>query len=134
MSLVADALRRHRLARPLRPSAAPAHSPLAIESSPATDWDAAIAGFDEVCQEQLYVFRQAAGRRSSTSRCCSAWTARVVGGSLMMIQRLPLGVGSIAIAKWGPMLRQGATGRTAATLYTRHDRRAGRRVCRQARG
>ncbi|HHY49060.1 MAG TPA: GNAT family N-acetyltransferase, partial [Alphaproteobacteria bacterium] len=27
----------------------------------------------------------------------------VVGGSLMLIQRLPLGLGALAVAKWGPM-------------------------------
>ena len=32
------------------------------------DWDRAIAQFDEVCQEQLYAFAKAAGRRSVTSR------------------------------------------------------------------
>ena len=55
----------------------------------------------------------------------------VIGGCLVMIQRLPLGLGSVAIAKWGPIF---AKARSAGRLdlYKRDDRCAGRGVRRQA--
>jgi hypothetical protein len=70
-------------------------------------WDQTIAAFDEVCQEQLLTF--ALNRWPSVKQEPVVFKAggEVVGGSLMMIQRLPLGVGNIAIAKWGPMLSRG---------------------------
>ena len=68
-------------------------------------WDATIAGFDEVCQEQLYAF--ATGRWPSVVQepLLFLHDGEVVGGSLVMIQPLPLRLGNIAVSKWGPMLR-----------------------------
>ena len=69
------------------------------------DWDATIADFDEVCQEQLHAF--AISRWPSVVQEPMLFLANgeIVGGSLMMVQRLPLGLGTIAVSKWGPMLR-----------------------------
>jgi hypothetical protein len=80
-------------------------------------WDETIAAFDEVCQEQLLTF--ALNRWPSVTQEPVVFKAggEVVGGSLMMIQRLPLGVGNIAIAKWGPMLRR-AERPDAMAIYT----------------
>lgn len=103
MSLVADALVGSTL--PARPSiAAVGVTPLSVDIIPGGEWDAAIADFDEVCQEQLHVF--AANRWPSVRQepVLFRLNGEVVGGSLIMIQRLPLGVGTIAVAKWAPML------------------------------
>lgn len=72
------------------------------------EWDRVIADFDEVCQEQLYTF--AATRWPSVKHePVLFWLkGELVGGSLMMIQPLPLGVGAIAVSKWGPMLAKAA--------------------------
>ena len=60
------------------------------------EWDATIADFDEVCQEQLHAF--AVSRWPSVVQEPMLFLANgeVVGGSLMMVQRLPLGLGKIA--------------------------------------
>ncbi len=67
-------------------------------------WDRTVAGFEGVCQEQLYTF--AKGRWTGvTHEPVLFWLgSKVVGGSLMMLQPLPFKLGRIALAKWGPML------------------------------
>lgn len=78
---------------------------LTIELVPEGDWDATIATFDEVCQEQLYVFATNRWPSVKQEPVVFRMNGEVVGGSLMMIQRLPFGASSIAIAKWAPMLK-----------------------------
>jgi hypothetical protein len=104
LSLVADTLVGVQPSAEARPVTVAGTTPLAIETIAGADWDRAVAGFDEVCQEQLHVF--AANRWPSVKQepLLFRLNGEIVGGSLMMIQRLPLGVGSIAIAKWAPML------------------------------
>lgn len=69
------------------------------------EWDATIAGFDEVCQEQMHTF--AATRWPSVTQEPMLFLANgeIVGGALVMVQGLPLGLGKIAVAKWAPMLK-----------------------------
>jgi lipid II:glycine glycyltransferase (peptidoglycan interpeptide bridge formation enzyme) len=75
-------------------------------------WDQTIARFDGVCQEQLYVFAKTRWPGVSHEPVLFWSGSELIGGSLMMIQRLPLKLGAIAIAKWGPMLAD--TGREDA--------------------
>lgn len=86
-----------------------ARTPLAMRSVAPADWDAAIAGFDGVCQEQLHVF--AANRWPGVIEEPLLFVAgdEVAGGCLVMVQRLPLGLGAIAVVKWAPMLRRSGT-------------------------
>lgn len=67
-------------------------------------WDTTIADFDGVCQEQLYTFARTRWPGVGHEPMLFFVDGRIVGGSLMMIQPLPLRLGAIAIAKWGPML------------------------------
>lgn len=67
-------------------------------------WDRTIAGFEGVCQEQLYTFAKGRWPGVGHEPVLFWLGGEVVGGSLMMIQKLPLRLGAIAIAKWGPML------------------------------
>jgi hypothetical protein len=67
-------------------------------------WDRTVAGFDEVCQEQLYTFAKARWPKVSHEPLLFWLGGEVVGGSLMMIQPLPLKTGALAVSKWGPML------------------------------
>jgi lipid II:glycine glycyltransferase (peptidoglycan interpeptide bridge formation enzyme) len=67
-------------------------------------WDETIARFDGVCQEQLYTFARTRWPGVSQEPVLLWQGSELIGGSLMMIQRLPLGFSRIAIAKWGPML------------------------------
>lgn len=68
------------------------------------EWDRTIAGFDEVCQEQMHAFASVRWPQVRQEPVVFLHAGRVVGGSMMMLQALPLGVGHIAVAKWGPML------------------------------
>jgi hypothetical protein len=90
--------------------------PVKIEPISGAVWDRTIAGFDEASQEQLFAF--ATNRWPSVGQEPLLFTVggEVVGGALMMIQKLPFGVGGIAIAKWGPMLHETARP-DAAALY-----------------
>jgi hypothetical protein len=81
-------------------------------------WDAAIAGFDDVCQEQLMVFAAARWPGVVQEPLLFMEGDEVAGGCLVMVQPLPLGLGAIAVAKWAPMLKR--TNRPDALLvYSR---------------
>ena len=85
---------------------------------PASDeaFEAAITGFDGACQEQLPTFARTRWPGLRHEPVLFEAGGRLVGGCLVMIQPLPLGVGAIAIAKWGPMLAE-ADGPDAMALY-----------------
>ena len=68
------------------------------------EWDSTIAGFDEVCQEQLYAFAVTRWPSVQQEPMLFLLDGRIVGGSLMMVQPLPLRLGHIAVSKWAPML------------------------------
>jgi len=68
-------------------------------------WDHLIADFDEVCQEQMHAFAAARWPSVVQEPVVFEQDSEIVGGTLMMIQKLPLGVSQIALSKWGPMLR-----------------------------
>ena len=68
------------------------------------EWDRIAAGFDQICQEQLHAFAAIRWPGVAMEPVLFSHNGQVVGGVLMMIQRLPLGLAEIAICKWGPML------------------------------
>ncbi len=106
MSVIADRLSQSQT--PVHaPSRAGSSGTLALETQIVTgaQWDRAIADFDEVCQEQLYAFAVARWPRVQHEPVLFLLDGEVVGGSLMMVQPLPLGLGHIAVSKWGPMLK-----------------------------
>lgn len=69
-------------------------------------WDAAVADFDEACQEQLHAFAATRWPDTLQEPVLFRQDGELVGGTLMMIQPLPLRLGAIAVSKWGPMLKQ----------------------------
>ena len=73
--------------------------PVAIEA-----WDETAAHFDEVSQEQLVAFARLRWPGASLEPVAFRAGGNVVGGCLVLVQRLPLNLGAIAIAKWGPMV------------------------------
>ena len=81
-------------------------------------WDDVIADFDGVCQEQLAAFARARWPGVALEPQLFTLGGEVVGGCLTMVQRLPLGLGSIAVAKWAPMLRH-TEGAGANAIYAR---------------
>ena len=81
------------------------------------EWDRTIADFDEVCQEQLYAFAVTRWPSVQHEPMLFLLDGEVVGGSLMMVQPLPLRLGKIAVSKWGPM-RKDISRPDAGAIYT----------------
>jgi hypothetical protein len=103
--------------RPEAPSR-PAAAPLTLARLAPDAWDAAIAGFDDICQEQLMVFAAARWPGVVQEPLLFMEGDEVAGGCLVMVQPLPFGLGAIAVAKWAPMLAR--TNRPDALLvYSR---------------
>ncbi len=85
---------------------APAKALQLVVSRPSgAEWDQIVAGFDGVCQEQLYAFAATRWPSVAHEPVIFSLNGVVVGGSLMMVQPLPLRIGGIAVSKWGPMLK-----------------------------
>lgn len=102
------------LATPSRPVA----SGFAMRLVEPDAWDDAIADFEGVCQEQLATFARARWPGVALEPQLFTLAGEVVGGCLIMVQPLPLGLGSIAVAKWAPMLRHTETA-DANAIYAR---------------
>jgi len=69
------------------------------------EWDRTIAGFDEVCQEQLHAFAVIRWPAVRQEPVLFTLNGEIVGGALVMVQSLPLGLARIAVSKWAPMLK-----------------------------
>ncbi|WMT89953.1 GNAT family N-acetyltransferase [Pelagibacterium sp. H642] len=74
------------------------------------EWDRAIAGFDGVCQEQLFAYAQLRWPGVALEPVLFSQGGRALGGALVMLQRLPLGLATIALVKWGPFLADNQAG------------------------
>lgn len=99
-----------------RDAAAPARPLLSPRFVSGAEWDEEVAGFDGVVQEQLHVFAQTRWPGVRHEPLLFMLGEEVIGGALIMIQPLPLGIGAIAVCKWGPIFKQ--EGRPdRATLY-----------------
>ncbi|MEJ2625055.1 MAG: GNAT family N-acetyltransferase [Pseudolabrys sp.] len=89
---------------------------LTMEPVACAAWDATLSLFDDVCPEQTYAF----GRMRWPFLQHEPWlfrsNGRIVGGALIMLQQLPLRLGTVAIGKWAPMLRDAAAA-NAPFLY-----------------
>jgi len=72
---------------------------------PTAMWEATVAGFDGICQEQTYTFGRLRWPSLHHESIVFKTGGEAVGAALMRVQKLPLGLGSIAISKWGPMLK-----------------------------
>jgi hypothetical protein len=104
--------------RPKTDATAVAAAPLTLRRIDPRSWDAAIAGFDDVCQEQLMAFAATRWPGVAQEPVLFMEGDEVAGGCLVMVQPLPLGLGSIAVAKWAPMLAR-ANRPDALLVYSR---------------
>ncbi|WP_424982929.1 lipid II:glycine glycyltransferase FemX [Maritalea sp. S77] len=77
---------------------------LRVEQLDATAWDAQAHRFDDVCQEQLDVFAAERWPAMALDRLQFFIGDRLVGGCLVMHKTAPLGLGGLAVCKWGPIL------------------------------
>lgn len=69
-------------------------------------WEQTIGDFAGVCQEQLVTFARTRWPGASLEPVLFSAGGKTVGGCLVMIQQLPLRLGAIAVAKWGPILAE----------------------------
>src|SRR5690606_37181754 len=69
-----------------------------------TTWDETVSTFDGVCQEQLVRYAERRWPNVSLEPILFFENGVPVAGALMMLQRLPLGLATIALTKWGPIL------------------------------
>lgn len=77
---------------------------LRVEQLDAATWDAQAHLFDDVCQEQLDVFASERWPAMALNRLNFYEGNRLVAGCLVMHKEAPLGLGGLAVCKWGPML------------------------------
>lgn len=80
----------------------------ALHVMPTAMWEAAVSGFDGICQEQTYTFGRLRWPSLHHESMVFKIGGETVGAALMRVQKLPLGLGSIAISKWGPILKSNA--------------------------
>lgn len=80
------------------------------------DWDGYLARMDFVCQEQLYAYARLRYGGLTAESVVFERDGEVVGGSLVLVRRLPLNLGGIAVTKWGPVLADEAAP-DAALVY-----------------
>ena len=78
---------------------------LVARSVPVEGFDQAICGFDGVVQEMTVLF----ARNRWPGAALEPWLYELGGepaaAALVMVQKLPAGVGRLAVVKWGPILR-----------------------------
>jgi lipid II:glycine glycyltransferase (peptidoglycan interpeptide bridge formation enzyme) len=104
MTAIADSLAPARAATGAGKSHAAAG--LSMERLADEAWEGTIADFGGVCQEQLLTFARLRWPKAEHEPVIFRTAdGELVGGCLIMIQRVPLGLGALAVAKWGPMLR-----------------------------
>lgn len=110
MAMSADAFfdRSHTSAFSGTGSASAAGLPVVMEAISPDDWDALVAGFDDVVQEQLAAFAGARWPDVTLEPQVFRLNGEVVGGCLVMLQPLPLKLGAVAVVKWGPILKDNA--------------------------
>lgn len=88
-----------------------ARSPqLTLECVSGPVWDRSIGDFDDVCTEQTFAFAALRWSEFAHEPLIFRRGGNVVGGALMLVRRLPLGIGSIAVGKWTPMIGRRADG------------------------
>ncbi|WP_158541642.1 lipid II:glycine glycyltransferase FemX [Pelagibacterium lacus] len=99
-----------------RPKARGTTGALALRYVDAARWDRLASGFDGICQEQLHTYaaRRWPGVDLEPVEFVSG--GEVVGGALVMLQRLPLGLATIALVKWGPILAKETAPNAARTI------------------
>lgn len=69
------------------------------------DWDPLISKFDGACQEMTRVFAVNRWPKVDLEPVVFLADGEPVAGAMVMVQHLPLGVGRMAIIKWGPTMR-----------------------------
>jgi hypothetical protein len=102
MTAIAD--RHASLSLERTASAALRAAKVVAQPYPLDRWDDMAATFEGLCQEQLMAFAGVRWPNTIHEARVFRIGEEIVGGALIIIQKLPLNLASIAITKWGPML------------------------------
>ncbi|MCB1516343.1 MAG: peptidoglycan bridge formation glycyltransferase FemA/FemB family protein [Hyphomicrobiaceae bacterium] len=78
---------------------------LDIEKVDGRTWDKVASEFDQIAQEQLFSFAHSRWPGVDLEPVLFREKGEVVGGTMMMVQPLPLKLADIAVCKWGPVLK-----------------------------
>jgi len=116
MSLIAQTLVADAATAMPAQAIARAGADVAMQPVSTAEWEAAIGGFAGVCQEQLSTFATTRWPGVTQEPVLFSTGGKVVGGCLVMVQRLPLRLGAIAVVKWGPIMAE-ADRPDAMSLY-----------------
>ena len=76
-------------------------------------WDRAVSNFDGVCQEQLFAYARRRWPGVELEPVLFSEGERTLGGAMVMLQRLPAGLATVALVKWGPFLADADLGEAA---------------------
>jgi len=79
-------------------------------------WDRAVAGFDGICQEQVFAYARRRWPGVTLEPVLFSEGGTTLGGALVMLQDLPLGAATIALTKWGPFLANNRAADAEQTL------------------
>src|SRR5690606_33594806 len=79
-------------------------------------WDRSVSAFDGVCQEQLFAYAKLRWPGVALEPVLFSERGELLGGALVMLQRLPLGLATIALVKWGPFLADNRAGDADVTM------------------
>lgn len=79
-------------------------APLDSHVADGTTWERVVSRFDGVCQEQLFTYARLRWPGVQLEPVLFSENGETVGGALVMLQTLPLGLATIALVKWAPML------------------------------
>ena len=79
--------------------------PLTLHSVAAHEWDACVADFDEISQQQTLVFASRRWRSIVPEPVVFCMDQKIVGGALVMVQPIAFGIGAVAVVNGGPMFR-----------------------------
>lgn len=79
-------------------------------------WDRSVSAFDGVCQEQLFAYAKLRWPGVALEPVLFSERGELLGGALVMLQRLPFGLATIALVKWGPFLADNRAGDADETM------------------
>jgi len=104
MSLIAETLATDTGTSPAAQTSTWTCVELRMEKVTDAVWERTIGDFAGVCQEQLATFATTRWPGVTREPVLFSVEGRIVGGCMVMIQKLPLNLGAVAVAKWGPIL------------------------------
>jgi hypothetical protein len=81
---------------------------LVVEAASPEAWDCLVASFDGVVAEQTFAYATARWPSAGKEALVFKLGTEIIGGALIMLQRLPLGLGCIAVCKSAPMFKDAA--------------------------